>query len=182
MRSCQRCWRCFHAKETFSNCNESQGSCHIFEVVSNFLFLKYILILSTSLICPWSACLLSCGDLCSREKEIPLMASAHILSPCQNIFQLSGCFWRPAVCSSWFFLKINFNMFLPQFFWWLLLFLWQDMFLRNPVLVARTNETMQWSGATKRWWQKLVVRRSHIVWFTCIWAIERKNRVLVLSF
>ena len=140
MRSCQRCWRCFHAKEIF-NCNESQGSYHMSEVVSNFLFLKYILILSASLICPWSACLLSSSDLCSREKEIPLMASAHILSPCQNIFHLSGCFWRPAVCSSWFSSKLISIAFCCSF-WWLLLFLWEDMFLRYPLL-DKTNETMQ---------------------------------------
>ena len=148
MRSCQRCWRCFHAKEIF-NCNESQGSYHISEVVSNFLFLKYILILSASLICPWSACLLSSSDLCSREKEIPLMASAHILSPCQNIFQLSGCFWRPAVCSSWFFLKISFNRFLLQFLVVVVVFVGRYV-SALPALRQDKRDNAMRSRATKR--------------------------------
>ena len=50
---------------------------------------------------PWSACLLSRRDLCSSEKEIPLMASAQIPSACQNIFKLSENLWRCAVCTAW---------------------------------------------------------------------------------
>ena len=147
MRSCQRCWRCFHAKETFSNCNESQGSCHISEV-------KF----SLSKVHPHSLCFpdlpLECLFIVKQwpmqpwKRNPPNGFSAHSL-PLSKYFPPVWMFLTSCSLQFMVFPQNQFQSLFAAVFGGCCCFLWQDMFLRNPLL-DRTNETMQWSRATKR--------------------------------